>query len=83
MSTEEFVYMFHPEIDALGGPVTRKAFDEVHAPKGWRYFDHRGAATLESVIDEAANWNMLDEDQRERLREVAREYLRQSETKNP
>jgi len=32
----EMVYIVHDDIDALGGPVSRKALEVAHAPKGWR-----------------------------------------------
>ena len=31
----EFVYIKHPKVNAVGGPVTRQAFEEVHKAKGW------------------------------------------------
>ena len=34
--TDEFVYMTHPSTEAVGGPVTKQAFDEVWKAKGWK-----------------------------------------------
>ena len=31
----EFVYIKHKDVDGVGGPVTRQAYEEVHKPKGW------------------------------------------------
>ena len=31
----ELVYIVHPKVNAIGGPVTRRALDEVHKAKGW------------------------------------------------
>jgi hypothetical protein len=36
MPSKELVYIVHPDVDALGGPVPRYAFDEVWEPKGWK-----------------------------------------------
>jgi hypothetical protein len=32
----ELVYIVNPKVEAIGGPVTRQALDEVHSAKGWR-----------------------------------------------
>lgn len=32
----EFVYITHNNVNAIGGPVTRQAFEEVHKAKGWK-----------------------------------------------
>ena len=32
---DEMVFIRHPEVDALGGPVTRLAFDTEHSKRGW------------------------------------------------
>ena len=32
----EFVYITHNNVNAIGGPVTRRAFEEVHKAKGWK-----------------------------------------------
>ena len=31
----DMVRMTHPDVDAEAGPVTREAFDEIWAQKGW------------------------------------------------
>jgi hypothetical protein len=31
----DMVKMTHPDIDGVAGPVTREAFDEIWAAKGW------------------------------------------------
>ncbi len=32
----ELVYIVHPKVEAIGGPVTRQALDDVHSAKGWK-----------------------------------------------
>lgn len=31
----DFVYMSHPDTEAIGGPVSRAAFDHLWSKKGW------------------------------------------------
>jgi hypothetical protein len=38
-----FVHIKHPDIAAIGGPVTQKAFDDLYEAKGWK------VATAEEV----------------------------------
>lgn len=35
MAEQEWVYISHPQVDAIGGPVTRKSFDALWKDKGW------------------------------------------------
>lgn len=35
MPMADFIYIKHPDIQALGGPVTREALTEVFEDKGW------------------------------------------------
>lgn len=52
-SPRDMIRIAHPDVDAIGGPVTRKAFDEVWSPKGWTEVDPLVAAANEAtVIDE-------------------------------
>lgn len=34
--SHEFIHITHPDVDAVGGPVTREAFENDHKPKGWK-----------------------------------------------
>lgn len=36
----DMVYMTHPEVEGTAGPVSRKAFERAHAPKGWVLADN-------------------------------------------
>lgn len=31
----EFIYMRHPDVEKIGGPVSRKAFERTWKQKGW------------------------------------------------
>jgi len=45
----EFVYMTHPDVDAVAGPVSRQAFDEVHVHKGWRLAEPAAAVASQAL----------------------------------
>lgn len=35
----EFIYIRHPDVEKIGGPVSRKAFERTWKAKGWREVD--------------------------------------------
>lgn len=45
----ELVHIKHPQIKAIGGPVTRQAFDDIHAAKGWSVATEADVERLASV----------------------------------
>lgn len=54
---DDFVSMWHPDIESIGGPVSRKAWEEIHRHKGWLIFDWKDAATYETLVAEIAEMN--------------------------
>lgn len=43
MLPDDMVMISHPDIEAVGGPVTKAAFDLVWAPLGWSVADESGS----------------------------------------
>ena len=39
MADQEWVYIKHPKVDAIGGPVHRSSFDALWKDKGWSITD--------------------------------------------
>jgi hypothetical protein len=53
----EFVYMRHPDVKGIAGPVTREAFEQNHANKGWEVVspeDDLSKLTLAQLKEKAA-----------------------------
>lgn len=44
----EFVRMTHPQVKAVSGQVTRRAYEEVHKAKGWRLASAEQAAAADA-----------------------------------
>lgn len=71
MAETEYLTMRHPDIDALAGPITRQAFDDVHRHKGWVEVDPAVALASEVLDAEVSD---LDDLKKDELVKVARSH---------
>lgn len=52
MAPTDFVFIKHPEVKTLGGPVTRKALDEIYAHQGWKEATPEEVQAFETGIEQ-------------------------------